>query len=222
MAVPAPDVVRVVLIDDHELVAEALELALRPHGVEVVGRAGTLREGVALVASLQPSAVLLDFRLPDGDGIEGVAAVEASAPGTAVLVVTAVADERTAVDVLAAGARGYLTKDAPITELVSAVRSVASGETVIPSHLHGALLGRLRSPSASSSSSEVVPLTAKEQEVLALLATGLGIGEVAETLFISRNTARKHVQSVLQKLGAHTQLEAVAIARRTGLVRGGG
>ena len=216
MGDPGSDPVRVVLIDDHELVAEALEVALRSRGIEVAGRAVTIAEGTTVVEAVDPAVVLLDFRLPDGDGIAGLRAIEGAAPGTAVLVVTAVADERTAVDVLAAGAAGYLTKDAPITELVDAVRAVARGETVIPPHLHGAVLGRLRSPAGGG---PVVSLTAKEQEALDLLARGLGIGEVAEALVISRNTARKHVQSVLQKLGAHTQLEAVALARRAGLVR---
>lgn len=217
MAASDVDDLRVVLIDDHELVAEALQVALRSRGVEVVARAGSLAEGVDLVRDLGPSAVLLDFRLPDGDGIAGVAAIERVRPGTPVLVVTAVADERTAVDVLAAGATGYLTKDAPIADLVDAVRRVARGETVIPPNLHAAVVGRLRDPAPPA-----VTLTAKEQETLHLLAQGLGIAEVAASLVVSRNTARKHVQSVLVKLGAHTQLEAVAIARRLGLVADAG
>lgn len=213
MAVPDADAVRVVLIDDHELVAEALQLALRARGIDVVARGGTLAEGVALVAEHAPAVVLLDFRLPDGDAIAGLASIEAARPGTAVLVVTAVADDRTAVDVLVAGATGYLTKDVPVTELVDAVHGAARGEAVIPPNLHAAVIGRLREPAPPT-----VGLTAKEQETLGLLARGLGIAEVADTLFVSRNTARKHVQAVLVKLGAHTQLEAVAIARRLGLV----
>ena len=207
------DDLRVVLIDDHELVAEALQVALRSRGIEVVARAGSLAEGASLVAEHRPSVVLLDFRLPDGDGIAGLQVIEATAPGTPVLVVTAVADERTAVDVLAAGAVGYLTKDVPIAELVDAVHAAGRGESVIPAHLHAAVIGRLRAPSTA-----VISLTGKEQETLALLARGLGIAEIAAALFVSRNTARKHVQSVLVKLGAHTQLEAVAVARRLGLV----
>lgn len=218
MADGEPDPVRVVLIDDHELVAEALQLALRSRGIEVVARAGTLGDGTAAVEAHRPEVVLLDFRLPDGDGIDGLRAIEAVAPGVAVLVVTAVADDRTAVDVLAAGATGYLTKDVPITELVEAVRTAARGETVIPPGLQAAVMARLRAPATAPAAS----LTGKEQEALELLDRGLGIGEIAEALFVSRNTARKHVQSVLVKLGAHTQLEAVAIARRSGLLRGGG
>ena len=211
--------VRVVLIDDHELVAEALQVALGSRGVDVVARAGSLAEGAAAVTAERPDVVLLDFRLPDGDGLDGLRVVDGALPGVAVLVVTAVADDRTAVDVLAAGATGYLTKDVPIAELVDAVRMAARGEPVIPLNLHGAVMARLRSRGGDADGRPLVSLTAKEQETLELLGRGLGIAEVADALFVSRNTARKHVQSVLVKLGAHTQLEAVAIARRTGLLR---
>jgi DNA-binding NarL/FixJ family response regulator len=212
---------RVVLIDDHEMVAEALALALRASGIDVVARAGSLVDGLPLVPANEPDVVLLDFRLPDGDAIDGVRALAASARATAtvpvpVLVVTAVADERTAIDVLTAGAAGYVTKDLPIADLVDALRTAAGGGTVVPPGLLGAVMGRLRAPSGPAS---VGALTAREQEALALLAAGSGIDEIADAFTVSRNTARKHVQAVLMKLGAHSQLEAVAIARREGLLR---
>jgi DNA-binding NarL/FixJ family response regulator len=209
---------RVVLIDDHEMVAEALALALRSSGIDVVARAGSLGDGLPLVASSEPDVVLLDFRLPDGDAIDGVKALAASGDSVPVLVVTAVADETTAVDVLAAGATGYVTKDLPITDLVAALRTAASGGTVVPPSLLGAVMGRLRKPSGSSAVDVGATLTSRERETLVLLAAGSGIAEVAEAMTVSRNTARKHVQAVLMKLGAHTQLEAVAIARRAGLL----
>ena len=185
---------RVVLIDDHEMVAEALTLTLRASGIDVVARAGSLGAGLPLVAAEDPDVVLLDFRLPDGDAIDGLRVLvpsDGAGAGPPVLVVTAVADERTAVDVLAAGAAGYVTKDLPITDLVDALRTAAD--------VGGTLTGR-------------------ERETLALLAAGSGIGEVAAAMTVSRNTARKHVQAVLMKLGAHSQLEAVAISRRAGLL----
>jgi DNA-binding NarL/FixJ family response regulator len=208
---------RVVLIDDHEMVAEALALAMRTSGIDVVARAGTLADGLSLVASSEPDVVLLDFRLPDGDAIDGVRALATVGDDVPVLVVTAVADERTAVDVLAAGAAGYVTKDLPIADLVDALRTAAGGGTVVPPSLIGAVMGRLRGP-VPGSADVGATLTGREREALALLAAGSGIAEVAEAMTVSRNTARKHVQAVLMKLGAHTQLEAVAIARRAGLV----
>jgi DNA-binding NarL/FixJ family response regulator len=214
----ASEALRVVLIDDHEMVAEALELALRAAGVDVLGRASSLADGVALAAASSPDVVLLDFRLPDGDGIDGVRSLAEVAPAAAVLVVTAVADDRTAVDVLAAGATGYVTKDLQVIDLVDALQRASRGETVVAPALMNAVMGRLRSVSAGAH----VTLTARERETLSLLARGSGIDEVATAMTVSRNTARKHVQAVLVKLGAHSQLEAVAIARRHGLLDGEG
>ena len=207
---------RAVLIDDHEMVAEALTLALRGSGIDVVARAGSLGEGLPLVASARPDVVVLDFRLPDGDAIDGVRELSANGSSVPVLVVTAVADEQTAVDVLAAGAAGYVTKDLPVADLADALRRAAGGETVVSPALLGAVMQRLRSPAPSTA--DDANLTAREREALAMLAAGSGIDEVAAAMVVSRNTARKHVQAVLMKLGAHSQLEAVAIARRTGLL----
>jgi DNA-binding NarL/FixJ family response regulator len=212
---------RVVLIDDHEMVAEALTLTLRASGIDVVARAGSLGAGLPLVAAQDPDVVLLDFRLPDGDaiaGLRGLAPPDGAGAGPPVLVVTAVADERTAVDVLAAGAAGYVTKDLPIVDLVDALRTAAGGGTVVPPGLLGAVMDRLRAPAGSAAEASARTLTARERETLALLDAGSGIGEIAEAFVVSRNTARKHVQAVLMKLGAHSQLEAVAIARREGLL----
>jgi DNA-binding NarL/FixJ family response regulator len=212
---------RVVLIDDHEMVAEALTLTLRASGIDVVARAGSLGAGLPLVAAQDPDVVLLDFRLPDGDAIDGLRVLvpsDGAGAGPPVLVVTAVADERTAVDVLAAGAAGYVTKDLPIVDLVDALRTAAGGGTVVPPGLLGAVMDRLRAPAGSAAEASARTLTARERETLALLDAGSGIGEIAEAFVVSRNTARKHVQAVLMKLGAHSQLEAVAIARREGLL----
>jgi DNA-binding NarL/FixJ family response regulator len=129
-------------------------------------------------------------------------------------VLTAVADDRTASDVLAAGAVGYLTKDLAIRDLVDAVASAARGQTVVAPKMLDGILARARSPLTMPGAT----LTARERETLQLLADGLGVDEIAVELGVSRHTARKHVQGVLTKLGAHTQLEAVAIARREGLL----
>jgi len=206
--------IRVVVIDDHAMVAESLALALGAAGIDVVGQAPTLAKGVAMVAEVRPNVVLLDFRLPDGDGIEGLAAIQAAHPNTPVLVLTAVADDRTAIDVMAAGAAGYLTKDRAMGDLVHAVTTAAAGQTVMGSDLFASVLARMRAPQVHDG----FALTAREREALQLLATGLGVDQVAASMGVSRNTARKYVQAVLQKLGAHTQLEAVALARRSSLL----
>ena len=204
-----------VLIDDHEMVAESLALALQREGVSVVARAATLESGMALVSEHRPDVVLLDFRLPDGDGLDGLRRIKADLPGTAVLVLTAVADDRTAAAVMAAGAAGFLTKDLAVQDLVGAVAAAAAGQTVVAPELLGPMLARIRAPLSQPGAT----LTAREHDVLRLLADGLGVDDIAASLTISRNTTRKHVQAVLNKLGGHSQLEAVAIARREGLLQ---
>lgn len=214
MSGSAAEQLRVVVIDDHEMVADALALALAQHGISVVAQARTLAEGVPLASGTDADVVLLDFRLPDGDALEALERLREPGSLAPVLVLTAVADHRTAVDVLAAGASGYVTKDLAVVDLVAAIRTVAAGDRVIPPDLAGALVDRLRAPSGGRGAA----LTPREVDALRLLADGQGIAEIAATLGLTRNTVRKHVQAVLSKLGAHTQLEAVAIARREGLV----
>jgi DNA-binding NarL/FixJ family response regulator len=206
--------IRVVLVDDHEMVAEALSLALAGAGVDVVARASSIAEAVTDLSGRDADLVLLDFRLPDGDGLSALHAIHAVSPGIPVLVLTAVADIRTATDVLTAGAVGYITKDLPITDLLDAVRTAAAGRSVVAPDLLGPVMSRLRSPGLETGAT----LTNREHETLRLLDSGLGIGDIASQMHVTRNTARKHVQAVLTKLGAHTQLEAVATARRAGLL----
>jgi DNA-binding NarL/FixJ family response regulator len=210
----APGATRVVLIDDHEMVAESISLALGSAGIEVAAHAATIEAGVRRVIEHAPDVVLLDFRLPDGDGIDGLRAIRGAREDTNVLVLTAVADPRTASRVMEEGATGYLTKDLTVDELVDAVLAASSGRTVIAPDLLGPMLDQLRAPLTEPGAT----LSPREREALTLLGDGNNVDEIAATLRISRNTARKHVQAVLTKLGAHTQLEAVAIARREGLL----
>lgn len=206
--------IRVLLVDDHEMVAQGLALALERAGIEVAGRADGLAAGVRQAVALRPDLVLLDFRLPDGDAIEGLRLLTTQAPGLPVLVLSAVTDSAVAAETLRAGAAGYLTKDLPIGDLAAAVAAATRGETVIAPALVGGVVSRLRNPATRAGGT----LTEREREVLSLLVQGLGVDDIASRLVVSRNTVRKHVQSVLVKLGAHTQLEAVAIARREGIV----
>ena len=203
---------RVVLVEDHDMVAEAIGLALERSGIEVIARASTVAAAVVDTRRGKPDVVLLDRRLPDGDGTALIP--EFVAGGAKVLVLTGEATASIAARVAEAGGAGLILKSARLDELVDAVRKVAAGEVVFdPKLLSGVLerlTGRIKVAGAT--------LTAREQETLFLLADGVGTDEISSRLGVARNTARNHVQRVLDKLGARSKLEAVSIARREGLL----
>jgi DNA-binding NarL/FixJ family response regulator len=202
---------RVVLVEDHDMVAEAMTLAMaRAEDIEIVARAHSIASAVETVRAHTPDVVLLDRRLPDGDAIESIGTLSES--GARVLVLTGEATASVAARVVEAGGAGLLLKSANLDELEDAVRRVAEGEAVFGAEFLAGVLNRLtgRTPSAT--------LTTRERQTLHLLADGASTGEVATTMGIAHNTARNHVQRVLEKLGARSKLEAVAIARREGLL----
>jgi DNA-binding NarL/FixJ family response regulator len=205
--------IRVLLVEDHDMVAEALGLGLRQSpDIEVVGQSSSLASALADARQWRPEVVVLDRRLPDGDGITAIG--DFGALGARVLVLTGEATASVGARVAEAGGAGLVLKSARLDELVTAVRQVATGQVVFdPTLLAGVvnrLTGRLRGSAAA--------LTARERETLVLLADGVGTVEISERLGVARNTARNHVQRVLEKLGARSKLEAVAIARREGLL----
>lgn len=211
MAHPGP--VRVVLVEDHRMVAEAIELALaRSAGVEVVATAGSVERALVDVLRHRPDVVLLDRRLPDGDALPAIP--EMAAAGARVLVLTGEATAAVAARVAEVGGAGLVLKSSRLDELTTAVRRVAAGEVVFDAGLLAGVLdtltGRARGAGAS--------LTAREMQALELLAEGASTEEIGERLGVARNTVRNHVQRVLEKLGARSKLEAVAIARREGLL----
>lgn len=194
------------------MVAEAIGLALERAGIEVIARATTVATALADSRRGTPDVVLLDRRLPDGDGTALIP--ELVKGGAKVLVLTGEATASVAARVAEAGGSGLILKSARLDELVDAVRKVADGEVVFdPKLLSGVfdrLTGRIRVAGAT--------LTAREQETLLLLADGAGTDQISTRLGVARNTARNHVQRVLDKLGARSKLEAVTIARREGLL----
>jgi DNA-binding NarL/FixJ family response regulator len=207
--------IRVVVVDDHamfaESVARALELA---DDIEVAAVARTCAEGVVAAATHAPNVAVVDYQLPDGDGVGLATRIRDVSPDTQVLLLTGLADSKVMVAAVEAGCAGFLTKDEAVGELVRAVRKVHAGEPHIPPAMLAELLPRLR-PTFRRVGSQ---LTAREREVLQLLADGRSNETIAGQLVLSRHTVRNHVQSVLTKLDAHSKLEAVAIAVREGLV----
>ncbi|MEU0793044.1 response regulator transcription factor [Amycolatopsis sp. NPDC005961] len=208
-----PKPVRVLLVEDHDMVAEALQQALdRADGITVVGRARSRTGAVADAREHAPDVVVLDRRLADGDALGVIA--ELGESGARVLVLTGDATPSVAVQVAKAGGSGLLLKSSQLGVLESAVRDVAAGGVVFDQELLPEIFDRLTGRLAARGSE----LTARERETLDLLAEGATTEEIGARLGVSRNTTRNHVQRVLEKLGARSKLEAVAVARREGLL----
>ncbi|MEV4174617.1 response regulator transcription factor [Nonomuraea sp. NPDC049709] len=212
---PTAPSIRLVLVEDHAMVAEAIGLALgRAPDIDVVAQAGTIAGALADTGRCQPDVVVLDRRLPDGDGIAAIGRLAAVAPRTRVLVLTGEATASVAARVVAAGGAGLVVKSSRLGELESAVREVAAGGVVFAPGLLPGVLDRLTGRAGHVGSA----LTARERETLLLLAEGASTYEISDRLGVAHNTARNHVQHVLEKLGARSKLEAVAFARRDGLL----
>lgn len=194
------------------MVAEAIGLALERAGIEVIARASTVAAALAETSRGGPDVVLLDRRLPDGDGTALIG--QFVALGVKVLVLTGEATASVAARVAEAGGAGLMLKSARLEDLVDAVRRVAAGEVVFDPRLLAGVLDRLTGRVSATGAT----LTARERETLSLLADGAGAEQISTRLGVARNTARNHVQHVLDKLGACSKLEAVSIARREGLL----
>jgi DNA-binding NarL/FixJ family response regulator len=209
--------VRVLLVDDHAMVAESLRRLLdsRPD-VDVVGVAGTARDGVDAATRLRPDVVLMDYELPDGDGVTAAAEIKQSSPATRVVMFTGSGDdEALALRALEAGCSGFVGKARGVDELLAAVRAAHAGEALIAPSMLARLLPRLERRYEAVGRT----LSRRELDVLSAMTLGATDKEIADRLVISHNTARKHVQNILRKLGAHSKLEAVVIAVREGVVR---
>jgi DNA-binding NarL/FixJ family response regulator len=205
--------VRVLLVEDHDMVARGIEAALVDEGIEVVGRAADSRGGIAQYDELHPDVVVMDYRLPDGVGTDAASRIRERDADATVLLVTGVDEPNVIADAIECGCSGFVSKDASIEHLADAIRAVAQGAAVFPAeHLARAL----RRDSDESRLGD--DLTGREREILTMLATGRSTDEIAEQLFLSTHTVRNHVRNVLTKLRARTKLEAVIIAARAGIV----
>lgn len=212
MAQPA---IRVLLVDDHAMVVQGFAAALAGFDdIEVVGTAATAADAETSARALSPDVVLLDFGLPDGDGATVAGVIREMRPETKVVMVTQFVDEAIVLRAVEAGCSGYVTKNEPVEQLVDAVRTAHAGETLISPAMLTRLLPRLRRTYRGIGTD----LTPREREVLELFATGKSNQAIADELVLSLNTVRTHVQNVLTKLGAHSKLEAAAIATREGLI----
>jgi DNA-binding NarL/FixJ family response regulator len=214
---------RVVVADDQTVVREGIVmlLGLLP-GIEVVGAAGDGDEAVKLVAELTPDVVLMDLRMPRCDGVEATRRIRAEHPGTQVVVLTTFGDDESLFPALRAGARGYLTKDAGGDEIVRAVHNVLSGDAGLSPSIQRRLLERLSEPEPQPTAATDEPpdgLTAREAEVLVLIADGLSNQEIARRLHVSTATVKTHINNLFAKTGLKDRAQAVRYAYGKGLVR---
>jgi DNA-binding NarL/FixJ family response regulator len=217
--------ISVVLADDQQLIRAGFSALLSNEpDIEVVGEAATGREAVDLVNRLHPQLVLMDIRMPDGDGIwatEQIVADPANADTHIVIVTTFELDDYI-VNAIRAGASGFLVKDTEPVELIRAVRVVAQGDALLSPGVTRTLLERVAGGlSAVVDTSTLDVLTDREREVLALVGHGLTNEEIAARLFLSPLTAKTHVSRIMQKLGARDRVQLVVTAYETGLVRTG-
>ena len=197
------------------MVVEALRQTLeRSDDLQVVGSASTIAEGARLAREHRPDVVVIDFHLPDGDGAEGTRQILSDRPDAAVIMLTGSPDAPTAAAALEAGCIGFVAKDAAVDELVRAIRGGAAGEVVVPPELLAELVTRVRPARAALGDD----LTDRELEVLQLLVSGRSTTEIVDELVLSTHTVRNHIRNILNKLQAHSRLEAVAIAIRIGIV----
>ena len=208
--------IRVLIVDDHAMVAQGLAKVLgEQDDIEVVGTVGRVEDAVASARLHRPDVVMMDYELPDGNGVQATERIRTDRPETRVVMVTSYTDEQVLISAIEAGASGYVTKHKVIEEVVSAVRAAHAGEALISPTMLARLLPKLR-PSERTIGSDLTP---REIEVLKLLAEGLSNQAISEKLVISLHTVRHHVQNIITKLSAHSKLEAVATAARAGIIK---
>ncbi len=217
--------IRVALADDQQLIRGGFRSLLdAEHDLEVVGEAGTGREAVALVAATRPDVVLMDIRMPDGDGLwatEQIVANPALA-GTHVVVVTTFELDEYVAQAIRAGASGFLVKDTEPVELIRAVRVVAAGDALLSPRVTKRLLERVAGNLRDApDTARLRPLTDREREVLTLVGQGLTNEEIGRHLFLSPLTAKTHVSRIMGKLLARDRVQLVVVAYETGLVTAG-
>ncbi len=210
---------KVLIVDDHLLFRQGLVSLLRSESdIEVCGQAGTLAEAVQQACQLQPDVVLMDFGLPDGPGSDAAQAILAEKPDCKILFLTVHADDNELFTAVRSGASGFLLKNEPVEKLLEAVRSVYQGEIAISTDMTKRILQEFSHPHTDSQQDASHNLTKRELQVLHELAGGASNQEIAETLFLSKNTVKRHVHSIFAKLNLTNRREAAKYARDTGLI----
>lgn len=211
--------IRLMVVDDHELVRMGLKAILEAEDdIEVVGEASSAREAISAVPYLSPSVVLLDIRMEGMNGIEACRLIKSASPRVNVVMLTSFSEEEAVMSSIMAGASGYLLKNLGRADLLKSIRVVAQGQNLLDPAVTSKVMERLRQLTAKEQDRALDVISVREKEVLALVAQGLTNKEIAEKLFISENTARNHVSRILEKLGLARRSEAAAFAAQHGLL----
>jgi NarL family two-component system response regulator LiaR len=206
--------IKVIIVDDHVLVRSGLEVVLGMFDdIVLAGQAGDGEEAVRLCAELQPDVVLMDLVMPGMSGVEATRRILESCPGTKVVALTSFTEEDLIGQTLRAGAIGYLMKNVSADQLADSVRAAAAGRSTLAPEAADVLMRSVTAPRPQADA-----LTAREQEVLKLMADGLTNADIADRLVIGVATVKTHVSSIIAKLGVSTRTEATALAIRRGLV----
>ncbi len=219
---PDNEVVRVLIADDQALFRRGLYVVLGTEDdIEVVAEAEDGEEAIAKAEELAPDAVLMDVRMPRVNGIEAARRIREILPSTKILMLTVSDEEDDLYEAIKAGANGYLLKEISVEEVANAIHAVVQGQSLISPSMASKLLNEFNSLARQAAEKEELPapvLTARELEVLKLVARGMSNKDVADQLFISENTVKNHVRNILEKLHLHSRMEAVMYAVRKRLV----
>jgi len=209
-----PDLIRLIIVDDHAVVRSGLSAFLMAYDdLKLVGQAKDGKEAISLCLKEQPHVVLMDLLMPEMDGVTATKAIREQCPNTQVLALTSFGEQERVQAALKAGAIGYLLKNVSAEELVSAIRSAASGKPTLSTEAASALIQATTGPKPPG-----YDLTERERNVLGLMVKGLSNAEIAEHLVVSPSTIKFHVSNILSKLGVSSRTEAVAVALQHHLV----
>jgi DNA-binding NarL/FixJ family response regulator len=213
--------IRVLLADDERLVRAGFRMILKAEpDIEVVGEAGDGREAIAKADKLAPEVVLMDIRMPGLDGIQATRRITAREHAPRVLVLTTFDRDEYVYDALRAGASAFLLKDAPEHQLLAAIRVVADGGSLFAPSITRRLIEQFAARTSTTTAAPALEeLTARELDVLRLIARGLSNAEIANALVVTEHTTKTHVASILQKLHLRNRMQAVVLAYESGLVR---